>query len=61
MKLFGLLVCAAGLATFAPLYFSFQTKMMQPISAYQPWGGIVVAIVGAMMLLLAPKKAHAKK
>ena len=61
MKVFGLLVVLAGVVTFVPAQFEMQSRMMQPIAAYQPWGGIAAVAVGALFLWAAPKGAPAKK
>lgn len=61
MKGLGLMVVLAGLITFVPSQFDLQAKLMQPISAFQPWGGIVAIAIGALVLWVAPRPAPAKK
>ena len=61
MKGFGLMVVLAGLITFVPAQFDLQARMMQPISSFQPWGGIVAIAIGALVLWIAPHAAPAKK
>jgi hypothetical protein len=61
MKAFGLLVVLAGVVTFVPAQFELQSKLMQPIAGFQPWGGIAAVALGAIVLWAAPKPAPAKK
>ena len=61
MKGFGLIVVLAGLVTFVPAQFDLQARLMQPLSSYQPWGGIVAIAIGSLVLWMAPRPAPAKK
>jgi hypothetical protein len=60
MKVLGLLLVLVGAATFVADKLKLPADMVAKIQNWQPWAGIVVAAVGLLLVVAAPKKKPAK-
>ncbi len=50
--LFGLLLAAVGAASVVLPFAGVQLKFMVPLNPFQPWMGMGIAVVGALLILL---------
>ena len=57
---FGVLLIILGLGSLVLPMFNFQFRLMEIVDPYQPWAGIIIAAVGAVLVGAGLQRSRAR-
>ena len=55
---FGVLLIILGVGSLVLPMFNFQFRLMEIVDPYQPWAGIIVAVIGAALVAFGMQRSR---